>query len=475
MSKEDVCFMSACEMVEKIKTQELTSVEITETIIERIEKINPLVNAYCTPTFDLARELAKKADDLAKKGEGGLINGVPTSIKDLMQTKGIRTTFGSKLYEDFIPEQDDVVFQRLVKAGGVILGKTNTPEFGMIALTNNKIFGETKNPWNLETNSGGSSGGAASSVASGLGPLALGSDGGGSIRVPSSCCGVYGLKPTQGRVPSYPTIGITFQSMATHGPIVRNVRDAALMLNVMKGHHPADPHSFPDDNIDYVKILEDKPKKLKIGYSMTLGLGRDLDDEVKNTVLDSVKNFEQVNWDVEEAILKFRSPERAFKILAGLGSGYDLQKAYQERIEDLNPYLTPTIKLGLDSTAMHIGLARETRKRAYETMYQYFKNYDILLTPTTPCPAFKPGWLENATVFPKVGKKMLSAMTWMKFTYPFNMTGLPAASIPCGWSSDGLPIGMQIVGRRFDEKTVLQVSKTFEEIAPWQDKRPNFN
>jgi Asp-tRNA(Asn)/Glu-tRNA(Gln) amidotransferase A subunit family amidase len=473
MNKEDICFMSAFEMGEKIKTQELSSTEITETIIERIEKINPLLNAYCTPTFELARETAEKADEAVKKSENlGLLHGIPTSIKDLMQTKGIRTTFGSKLYEDFIPEQDDIAVQRLKASGCVVLGKTNTPEFGAIALTNNKIFGETFNPWDLERNSGGSSGGAASSVASGIGPLALGSDGGGSIRVPCSCCGVYGLKPTYGRIPSYPRIGIAFYSMDHYGPIVRYVKDAALMLNVVKGHHPADNNSFPDDDIDYVKILEDKPKKLKIGYSMTLGFGKILDDEVKESVLNGIQKFEQFDWDVEEANLKIRKSESTFKTEVSFGYAYDHQNDFNNRPEDLNPYLIGSIKLGLDNSAMNLGKAREQRKQIYEVMYQYFNNYDILITPTLPCPAIKPGWLESGVTFPRIGKKNLSIMSWMTYTYPFNLTGLPAATIPSGWTKSGLPIGMQIVGRRFDEKTVLQVSKAFEEVSSWQDKRP---
>lgn len=476
MNKEDICFMSAFEMRDKIKTQELSSFEITETIIERIENINPLLNAYCTPTFDLARETAKQADEAVKLNEPlGILHGIPTSIKDLMQTKGIRTTFGSKLYEDFIPEQNDIAVQRLINAGCVILGKTNTPEFGAIALTNNKVFGETKNPWDLEKNSGGSSGGAASSVAGGIGPLALGSDGGGSIRVPSSCCGVYGLKPTFGRIPSYPRIGIEFNSMDHYGPIVRYVKDAALMLNVMKGNHPADHYSFPDDDIDYVKILEEKPKKLKIGYSMTLGFGKILDEEVKENVLNAIQKFEHFDWDIEEANLKIRKPESAFKTEVAMGYAYDSKKDFANRPEDLTPYLIGSIKLGLDNSAMNVGKALEQRKEVYEVMYQYFKNYDILITPTLPCPAFKPGWSESGVTFPSIGKKALSITSWMTFTYPFNMTGLPAASIPSGWSKDGLPIGIQIVGRRFDEKTVLQVSKAFEEISPWQDKRPRFD
>lgn len=476
MNKEDICFMSAFEMREKIETQELTSIEITETIIERIEKINPIINAYCTPTFELAREMAKKADDVIRRdGKHGLLHGIPLSIKDLMQTKGIRTTYGSRLYEDFIPDQDDIAVQRLFSSGAVMLGKTNTPEFGSIALTNNKIFGETKTPWDIEKNSGGSSGGAAAAVAGGIGPLALGSDGGGSIRVPSSCCGVYGLKPTYGRIPSYPRIGIAFKGMDHYGPIVRYVKDAALMLNVMKGHHPADPDSFPNDDIDYVKILEDKPNKLKIGYSMTLGFVKILEDEVKENVLKGIQKFEQFDWDIEEVDIKIKKPETAFKTLVSIGYAYDLQKDFNNRLEDLTPDLIGSIKLGLDNSAMNIGKAREQRKQIYEVMYQYFKNYDILITPTTPCPAFKPGWLDSGTTFPTIGKKALSITSWMTFTYPFNMTGLPAASIPSGWNTSGLPIGMQVVGKRYDEKTVLQVSKAFEDVSPWQDRRPKFN
>ena len=475
MNKEEICFMPAYEMLEKIKTQELTSTEITETIIERVEKINPIINAYCTPTFELARETAKKADEIVKKGEKlGLLHGIPTSIKDLMLLKGVRTTYGSLLHENFIPEDDEIVVKRLKNAGCVILGKTNTPEFGHVALTNNKIFGETKNPWDTETNSGGSSGGAAASVAAGIGPLALGSDGGGSIRVPSSCCGVYGLKPTFGRIPRYPHDTITFWSMDHYGPIVRYVKDAALMLNVMKGYHPADKNSLTDDNIDYVKILEEKPKKIKIGYSMTLGFGKALEDEVRESILDGIQKFEQYDWDVEEAKLKIRNPGKAFKTLASIGYAYDLQKAYNNRLEDLCTDLSSIIRLGLDTSSMNIGKAREQRKRVYEVMYQYFRNYDVLITPTTPCPAFKPGWSDTGTTFPTIGKKTLSTMDWIIFTFPFNMTGLPAASIPSGWTKSGLPIGMQIVGKRYDERTVLQVSKAFEEIAPWQDKKPQF-
>ena len=474
MNKEEICFMSAVDMAELIKNGEETSSEILEVFIERIEKINPKINAYCTTAFEMAKEMAKKADDSIKKGENlGSLTGIPTSIKDLMLTKGIRTTYGSLLHKDFIPDEDEVVVKRLKNAGCVILGKTNTPEFGSIALTNNKVFGDTKNPWNIETNSGGSSGGAASSVAAGLGPLALGSDGGGSIRIPCSCCGVYGLKPTFGRIPRYPHDSIAFWTMDHYGPIVRYVEDAALMLNVMKGHHPGDSNSFPDDNIDYTKIFEDKPKKLKIGYSISLGFGKILEDEVKESVLNGIQKFEKYDWDVEETELKFKNPGTAYKTLVSIGYAYDLKKEYNTRPEALTPDLKASIRLGLDNNAMNIAKAREQRKQMQEVMYKYFKDFDVLITPTTPIPAFKPGWLESGTSFPTIGKKALSTISWMTYTFPFNMTGLPAASIPSGWTKSGLPIGMQIVGKKYDEKTILQVSKAFEEVAPWQDKKPN--
>ncbi|MHA2182837.1 MAG: amidase, partial [Promethearchaeota archaeon] len=313
MEKEDVCFMPAHEMAEKIKNQEMTSQEITEILIERIEAVNPIINAYCTTSFEVARDMAKKADEKVKYGENlGLLNGIPTSVKDLMQTKGIKTTYGSKLHENFIPEQDDIAVQRLKKAGCVLMGKTNTPEFGHIALTNNLIFGQTKNPWDFEKNSGGSSGGAASSVASGLGPLALGSDGGGSIRVPSSLCGVYGLKPTFGRIPRYPTMGITFWTMDHYGPITRNVKDAALMLDVMKGNHPSDNNSFPDEGINYVRSIEEKPQKLNIGVSTTLGFFKSLEDEIEQCVLDNVQKFKEFDWNVENSKIKINKSERAY-------------------------------------------------------------------------------------------------------------------------------------------------------------------
>lgn len=472
MNKEDICFMPAWEMAEKIKTQELTSQEITEVLIERIERLNPIINAYCTPTFDLAREMAKKADDRVRKNEKiPSLNGIPTSIKDLMPVKGVRTTFGSKIFENFIPEEDSITVKRLKNAGCVILGKTNTPEFGFKGVTDNQIFGVTPNPWNLERTSGGSSGGAAASVASGMGPLAQGSDGGGSIRHPAGFCGTYGLKPTFGRVPRDSGIFKINLGLSVIGPIVRYVSDAALMLDVIKGPSESDRFSLPEEKVNYFDHINERPEKLKIGYSLDLGFAKVVDSEVEKAVLKSVQKFETLGWSVEEAKFKGIDPSLAFSTHWLVAFGHEIQPYLDEWKDKLDPTLVTWVEAGLQFPASSLPLAMKTRAEFYESVYETFKDYDIIVTPTTAVPAFELG-----TAAPRqINGIHVRATDWQPFTFPFNFTGHPAASIPCGWTNDNLPIGMQIVGKRFDELLILQVSKAFEEIAPWQDKKPRFN
>ncbi|TFF84171.1 MAG: amidase [Promethearchaeota archaeon] len=470
MNKEDICFLSACEMKEKIATQELTSLEITETIIERINKINPIINAFCTPTFDLAREKAKKADEAVKKGDKELLRGIPCSIKDLALTKGIRTTFGSKMYEHFIPKVDSIYVERLKDAGCVIIGKTNTPEFGFKGATNNLIFGTTKNPWNLDKTCGGSSGGAGAAVASGISPLAQGSDGGGSIRIPASLNGVYGIKPSFGRVPDYPKEYIFAHTLSVSGPITRYVKDAALMLDVMKGPFEGYRHSLPAEDISYYEQVELKPSKLKVAYSLDMGYAKVLDSEVEKSVLDSVEKFNSFGWEPEKVKMKLKKPELAFYTIWISELGYSLRSKLKEWRDKMDPDLVRMIEGGLGYDGPSIIRAMEARKAVFEGFYKIFKNFDILITPTTAVPAFDLG-----KSFPtKINGKNVSPTAWQAFTFPINLIGNPAASIPCGWSKEGLPLGMQIIGRRFQDIVVLQVSKAFEEIAPWQDKRPSF-
>ena len=471
MNKEDICFMSAIDMFDAIRNQELTSLEITENIIERIEKINPITNAYCTTSFNLAREMAREADGKVKKGEKlGLLNGIPTSIKDLNPVKGIRTTYGSKIFENNIPDHDDIAVKRLKKEGCVILGKTNTPEFGFKGVTDNLIFGYSRNPWDINFTTGGSSGGAASSVASGMGPLAQGSDGGGSIRHPSCFCGAFGLKPSFGRVPRYPKLFPMGLDLAVIGPIVRYVKDAALMLDAMKGPFERDKATLPKDGFRYIDKIDEVPKRLKIGYSLDLGYAKAVDNEIEKSILNSVELFENLGWSIELVKMKMRKAQLSFNTLWTSTLGYNLKPYLKEWEGKMDPDLVKLVKAGLGYDGMSLPRAIAIRAQIYETIYKVFKDYDIFITPSTAIPAFKVG-----IMFPsKINGINISPTAWMPFSFPFNMTGHPAASIPSGWSNNGLPIGMQIVGKRYDDLKVLQVSKVFEELAPWQDKKPNF-
>jgi len=481
IKKKEICYMSAYEMADKIKNQEITSEEITEIIIERIEKINPIINAYCTPTFELARDMAKKADKAVKEGEKlGLLQGVPISIKDETETKGIRTTYGSLLFQNNVPREDEAVVKRLKDAGIVILGKTNTPAFGYKGETDNLIFGVTKNPWNLERTTGGSSGGAAGAVASGLGPIGIGSDGGGSIRIPSCFCGLFGLKPTYGRVPQNSMKMMGYLGTFVHkGPLVRYVKDAALVLDVIAGQDDSDRYSVPKPRYSYVEKFDEKPNKLKIGYSLDLGFAEALDPEVEKFVLNGIQKFEEFGWLVEKSRIKLRNPESIFITIWSSGFAYSLGPYLESVKEKMDRGLIDMINLGLSFSTKELKIAEIQREMIYEEICNIFRKIDILITPTLACPAFELGKsqinMETMKTNINIDGKNVSSTGWLPFTYPFNASGHPAASIPCGWSSNGLPIGMQIVGKKFDELTVLQVSKAFEDVAPWQDKTPKFD
>ncbi|TFG12007.1 MAG: amidase, partial [Promethearchaeota archaeon] len=299
---------------------------------------------------------------------------------------------------------------------------------------------------------------------------ALGSDGGGSIRHPACFCGIYGLKPTFGRIPVYPREGIS-GSLTHYGPLVRYVKDAALMLDVMKGPHDADKDSLPDQNISYFEGLKIKPKKLKIAFSLDLGYAKVIDDDVVRFVSDSAQKFEEFGWIVEPVKSDLNPPRMAFNIIYTAFFGHNLGPKLKKWRAEIDPDLIKLIEAGLSYKALDLLKAFNKRKKYYEELYRFFLNYDLLITPTTAIPAFELGMM-----FPsKIKGIPVSPTGWQPFTFPFNLTGNPAATIPCGWTKDGLPIGMQIIGKRFDELTVLQASKGFEEIQPWQDKKPQFN
>ena len=360
--------------------------------------------------------MAKEADNKVKKGEKlGLLNGIPTSIKDLNNIKGIKTTYGSKIFENNISDHDDIAVQRLRKEGCVFLGKTNTPEFGFKGVTDNLIFEPTRNPWNLELTAGGSSGGAASAVVSGLGPLAQGSDGGGSIRVPSSFCGAYGLKPSYGRVPIYPSIFPMDMNISVIGPIVRYVKDAALMLDALKGPFEGDKFSLPKDGYRYIDKINEVPEGLKIVYSPDLGLAKAVNTEVEKNVLNSVELFQNFGWTIENVKMKMRKARYSFNTIYTSAYAYNLKPYLKKWRDKIDPDLLKFIDAGLSYDGMALPKAIAIRNQIYKTIYNIFKDYDIIITPSTAVPAFEVGIMNPW----KINGISVSPTGWTPFSFPF--------------------------------------------------------
>jgi aspartyl-tRNA(Asn)/glutamyl-tRNA(Gln) amidotransferase subunit A len=462
----DLCYMPATDLAAAIRAKRVSPVEVTEAVLARIERVNPRLNAYCTVTAEAARAAAKVAEAAVMRGEPlGPLHGVPVSIKDLTFTKGLRTTRGSKLYEHFLPEEDAPLVERLRAAGAISLGKTNTPEFGWKGVTDNLVFGPSRNPWNPAMTPGGSSGGGSAAVAAGLGPLAQGSDGGGSIRIPCSFCGIFGLKPSFGRVPQYPASAVA--SLSHAGPMTRTVRDAALMLNVMAGPDERDGLSLPADRQDFLSGLEAGIRGLRVAWSPTLGYAH-VHPEVARLCEAAARKFGELGAHVELVESVFEDPEGAWAVLFYAGIGAALGEYLPSRRGDIDPGLVPIIEEGMRITGYQVIHAQLRRAAHWDVVRRFFERFELLLTPTLAVPPFPVGLNEP----PEHAGQHGSRLGWVAFTYPFNLTGQPAASVPCGFTSDGLPVGLQIVGRRFADATVLRAAAAFEAIAPWADRRP---
>ena len=469
MNPADLCFLSALEMLSAVKKKKLSPVEIIEAVLARIEKINPKVNAYCTVIPEMAREAAKKAEAaVMRKGKVGPLHGIPVSIKDLTPTAGIRTTWGSKIFENFVPEEDALIVQRLKSAGAIVIGKTNTPEFGAGANTYNQVFGPTWNPWKLTHTCGGSSGGAAVALACGLGPLATGSDLGGSLRIPASFCGVVGFRTSAGLIPIFPSY-LGWDTLAVEGPMARTVGDTALMLSVIAGQDDRSPISFPVETEKFLSAVK-RPtiKGLKVAWSPDLNISP-VDPEVHNLVAAAARRFTELGCMVERAEPEFAGVQqvihatRAARMVALHG---EKLKKFRDR---MNPNLVWNIEQGFPLSAKEIGEAEKERTALYHRVRNFFRKYDLLLTPTVAVPPFP-----QEMIYPKEinGKPMKNYQEWLYLTYAITMTGLPAISIPCGFTSEGLPVGLQIVGRRLAETIVLKAAAAYEAITTWKDKRP---
>jgi len=469
LNKTDMGFMPATEMIAAIKKKTLSPREIVEALLARVEKINPKVNAYCTVVPEMALEAAKKAEaEIRQGGKLGPLHGIPVSIKDLTLTAGIRTTFGSKIFEHHVPTEDALIVQRLKAAGAIVIGKTNTPEFGAGANTYNAVFGATRNPWKLSHTCGGSSGGAAVALACGLGPLATGSDLGGSLRIPASFCGVVGFRTSAGRVPIYPSF-MGWDTLAVEGPMARTVGDTALMLSVIAGADDRSPISLPGDGREFLAAVEHPNiRGFKVAWSADLKVSP-VDREIEAVAGAAAKRFTELGCTVEQAEPDFSRVREIIHVTRAMRMVTLHAEKLEKWRDQMNPNLVWNIEKGFPLTAQQIGMAEKERTALYHRVRQFFERYDLLLTPTVAAPPFP---VEMPYPQEINGEPMNNYQEWLYLTYAITVTGLPAISVPCGWTAEGLPVGLQIVGRRLGEATVLRAAAAFEAIAPWQDKRP---
>lgn len=466
---KSIHYMSAHELVGLIRARQLSPVEVLEETLDRIEAVNPLINAFVAMRADQAMEEAREQEARIAKGmDPGPLTGIPVGVKDLEDVKGMVTSFGSIPYKDNLSDHDSVQVARLRRAGAIVVGKTNTPEFGFTGFTKNRLHGVTRNPWNRERTPGGSSGGSAAAVAAGMVPLATGSDAGGSIRIPACYSGCFGLKPTFGRIPLGPVKRLYTTRTWTLGPLARTVEDAALYLDCTAGAHPADPGSLPRPTVCYTETLKTPPRKMKIGFSPTLGYAR-VQQEVTALVEKAVASFEAMGHDVE--IWKGALPDvsQAWSDLMN----WELYGQLHKDLERIRPELGRTLVQSLDSVkdlsiVDHLKI-QEIRTALNRILWEVFDQFDLLLTPAMPTEAFAangppPGAIDGHPI------PLLGAVA---FTYPFNLSGHPAATVPVGLTGSGLPAGLQIVGPRQRDDRVLQAAYLYEQAFPWNDQWPD--
>lgn len=468
----DICKLSGVQQAQMIREKQLSPVEVADAALEQIEALDSTLHAFCTVDAEGARKAAKEAETQVMRGEteGKPLLGVPFGVKDMICTKGMRTTFGSKAYENYIPDCDDIAVARMKAAGAILIGKTNTPEFAYEGVSRNKVFPETVNPWDITKTCGGSSGGSAVAAATGMTALTLGNDGGGSVRIPTSFCGVYGIKPSFGRVPLFPGCrdprwpgGSSWEGLEAIGPITRCVEDAALMMSVLAGPDPMDRHCLPAEHIDWMGAVErPEVKGLRIAYWSHFSYCT-VDPAVSEVLAQAVEAFRRMGAIVEEVEPPItENPGDAFwGVVAANSDLTGMRKLAAEYGGEMGACVRNFVNRTW--TAEQLTDAHFVRQKVNMQIRTFMKDYDLLLTPTLTTTAFDLGLDDPAPVHgwvPDAG--------WTSFTFPFNLTGQPAATVPAGFTEDGLPVGLQIVGQPFGEAAVLRASAAFEHCCDWR-------
>lgn len=462
--------MTAVDIKAAVHRGELSCREIAEALIEQVERTNPLVNAIVYWEPERVTEAARALDDEQASGRDlGPLHGVPYTIKELTPMQGLPLTLGIRAFKDAVGAWDAPVVERLRGAGGLFLGRTNTPEAGYCGRTANHLFGATVNPWDRRLTAGGSSGGAGAAVASGMGPLAEGSDGGGSIRVPAALNGVVGLKPSTGRIPSK-SVGGRYNSHVFHGPLSRSVADAALMLDVTSGEDLRDPQSMLDPDGSFLARLDADLTGRRIAFSEDLGIAS-VDPEIAAIVRAAVHRLGEAGAEIVEATPDWGHPAEAMwrglwvPGTGSLGEKLDVGQMHGELDDELIEIILENQKL----SSADVTRASMFRSVFYDRFEAFMRDYDILASPTTsvaafPVERFNPDYLDGRPLRDRL-------LNWC-LTYPFNMTTTPAISVPCGFTSDGRPVGLQLAGRLHADQDVLNAAYAFEQLQPWAQHRP---
>jgi Asp-tRNA(Asn)/Glu-tRNA(Gln) amidotransferase A subunit family amidase len=459
-------YATAQEIRDRIVRKEVSATEIMAETLSRMEALEPTLNAFVTPMPELAMEAARTADRLlAGGGEPGPLHGIPISVKDLINVGGVRTTFGSRTMENNVVQDDAPSVERARAAGACVIGKTTTTEFGCKAGGGDSpLSGVTRNAWDTSKTTGGSSAGAATSVAAGVTPFALGTDGGGSIRIPASFCGVFGMKAQFGRVPVFPTSATP--TLGHVAPMARSVRDAALLLGVISGFDARDPASISESVPDYLAACDAPVEAMRVAWSPTLGYAKPV-PEVLEITKDAVRAFEDFGCSVELVEEVMDDPVDLWNAEFYAGAGTRLKDALRNSPELLDPAVVEVLQGALRGTVEQYYSKVFARYELREKVRRFFESYDLLLTPTLPVPPFGAG----VDVPPELPER--SIVSWVYYTYPFNLTGNPAASIPCGFTGDGLPVGLQMVTGTNRETDLLRAAAAFETARPWAQVVPS--
>ena len=469
MSTKEIVNMTATEMVDSIKSKSLSASEVMDAHLAQIDLVNPKVNAIVTLHPELGIEGAKLADEAIAKGdELGILHGLPTAHKDLVPTKGILTTYGSPLYSDYVPDYSALIVERMQGAGAITIGKTNTPEFGAGSQTYNEVFGETLNPYDTSTTCGGSSGGAAVSLATRMLPIADGSDTGGSLRNPANFCNVVGFRNSPGRVPTYPS-KVGWSPTSVQGPMARTVSDCALFLAAIAGPDSRVPISISEGGEIFLESLERDFKNVKIAWSKDLG-GLPIDPRTTAVIESQRSVFQDIGCLVSETEPDFSDVDEQFLIWRGWGREINQGDNLKNHRDQLKDTMIWDIEQGVKLSGPDVGWAEAKRMELFQRMHQFMDEYEFLICPVSQRPPFnvKQRWVSEIN-----GVEMENFIAWMKSCYYITATGHPAISVPCGFTPEGLPVGVQIVGRYRDDFGVLQLAKAFENATEFWKSVPS--